>query len=441
MSNKHSVQVLRLESVCRAYIGFIWVYKHSDTLISSSAALTRLQQAVDTTVAATPVLSGTLVQKQDADPMAVQYTTDLVPGSVAVAHLSVPYKYSLVEQSGFDQNQFPELFGHLQSPTPVVDGLPVLRLHLFAFTCGSLAVAIMCHHALMDAYATITVAGQIANCCHGFQPNKFWHSRDKVQSLISTCKPDNVYPHMEDIWERAANDKKAGRLSALGDVENRCCQLTITKQAIVRLKTLNVESDTFVLSANDLCMALLWRAWTRVLISLGSQPSGSTYTGGPVDLRPQTRSLSADPDQYLGNLFLPHPISAPKQTILNHSLTSVARLLHKHKIKASLPLFKYFVDSIEAGDPDVLAEVAMGDSPAITFSNMARLPIYDVDFALDSRKRCADDVQLRSFDAPLMAFATSDGNDGLLVNIVLPESVIQMFADDKELMTYARFVY
>ncbi|KAJ1822435.1 hypothetical protein LPJ56_000791 [Coemansia sp. RSA 2599] len=451
MSNTRSVHALRLESVCRAYIGFVWMYKHTDALLNSKAAVGKVQAAVDAMVAKNPVLSGTLAQTKNAgQTVAIDFTSEPEKtSSVPVLHIKVNYNYSLVEESGFDQNRFPEIFGHLKCLTPEIQGLPVLRLRMFEFECGSLALAVLCHHILMDAYAAVKVAEGIAKECCGGQCGELWHDRSVIRKLIEGCgdsvsaePSDDAWRHMDEIVARASEGQPAGQLWAIVDAKNKDCQIRVKQQGIVRLKSTTADSDGAGLSTNDLVLALLWRTWTRVLINLGSSYPGYTYTGGPVDMRQKISDLvSTDTGEYLGNMVLPHPVSAAKEFVVQEPLASVARFLGQHKRRATPLLYKQYVERIEAGAADILATVAMSDSPAIAFSNMTRLPVYSVDFGLDRAKCSADCVQLCSLESPLMAFAIDDNAGGFLINVVLPETVARAFANDPEFAQYADFIY
>ncbi|KAJ2856855.1 hypothetical protein J3B02_001370 [Coemansia erecta] len=458
MSNtQSSVQALRLESVCRAYIGFIWMYRHTDALLSLKEAVSKVQKAVDLMVAKNPVLSGTLAQKKDAsEQVTIDYKSNLESVStVPVSPVKVSLRYKLVEKSGFDQNGFPELFGHLKCLTPDIEGLPVLRLSIFGFECGSLAVAVLCHHILMDARAAIMVAEGIARACCCYEEKgeclELWHDRNVIRKLLQehalsvSAKPSDVCQHMDDIIARSSESNSEGLLQAIiaTEAKNKDCQFRINKSKIARLKSLpNLDRSIAGLSANDLVMALLWRTWSRILVTLGSSFPGYTYTGGPIDMREKLNGhTSSNTSEYLGNMVLPHPISATKEFVVQQPLLSVALLLNQHKRRASVLLYKEFAERVESGAPDILATVAVSDSPVITFSNMTRLPIYSVDFNLDPAKNKADSVQLCSFESPLMAFAVDDGAGGFLINIVLPEIVAQAFADDLEFTEYADIIY
>ncbi|KAJ1722235.1 hypothetical protein LPJ53_003334 [Coemansia erecta] len=377
-------------------------------------------------ISVNPALSGTLFLCNNS--VGVDYSP--APVQVGVTCFKVKCTYSQLEAAAFNQNQFPEIFSGLTSPTPSIEGLPVLRAAVFELGCGSVAVGIRCHHILMDAAAAVAVCGEISKAMRDplYKPVEFWHDRQVVHKLLSAQERGEpaIEQHLQDV------DKKQPLVS-IAEAECQCHQIHVSAQMIQQLKKLSNAA-----SNNSLVMALFWRTWTRTLVQLGAT-SQFTYTGGPVDLRSRAQHL--DLDRYLGNFVLPHATFATKDFVMQSTLAEVAESLRQHFQAVSLPLLRRIADNVERGMPDVLAEIATGDSPTLAFSNMVRLPMHDVDFGMDPRKQSADSVQLCSFEAPLMMFAISDGQGGILTNVVLPGAVKNAFVADEEFGRYATFKY
>ncbi|KAJ1845467.1 hypothetical protein LPJ73_004843 [Coemansia sp. RSA 2703] len=261
-----------------------------------------------------------------------------------------------------------------------------------------------------------------------YRPMEFWHDRQNVCKLLSAQedKDSSIDKHLSDI-------EKKRPLASLAEAKCQRHQIYIPGPMIQQLKKHDNRAST-----NNLVLALFWRTWTRTLVHLGAK-SRFTYTGGPVDMRLHAEQL--DMDKYLGNFILPHATFASKELVTQGTLAEVAESLRLHFQAATLPLLRKIVDNVERGVPDVMATIAASDSPTLAFSNMTRLPVHGVDFGMDPTKQLADSVQLCSFDAPLMVFAISDSEGGILANTVLPEAVKNAFVADKEFSTYATFNY
>ncbi|KAJ2893083.1 hypothetical protein IWW38_002983, partial [Coemansia aciculifera] len=239
-----SLDILKLESMMRVYIGLIWFYPHPPTSTLAEAAQ-QVQVGVDKVVAATPVLGGTL---REAAPVRIDYTED---NKVQVYSVSVPYTYAELEESGFDQNKFSQIFDVIPSITPDLEGLRVLRVWVFGLSCGGVAVAIASHHALGDGAAAAEVAMRISRACispEKQQPPAMWSSRSKMrQALKDSLKGDEV---VDDSFGRHLSQlTSTGSLKTSGQVGSH--QFALRQESLHRLKELAIQSGEQC-STNDM---------------------------------------------------------------------------------------------------------------------------------------------------------------------------------------------
>ncbi|KAJ2721047.1 hypothetical protein GGI07_004237 [Coemansia sp. Benny D115] len=454
-----TTRLMRLECGYRAYIGFTWFYRHSDTLMAADAAAQCLQQGVDRVVGANPILGGLLAETPNSNQVEVRYT--LPPCAAARCEITpqaVPYTYRQLEEAAFDQNKFPEIFGAISSTRPSIQGLRVFDVRLLVLECGSLAVTLQVYHTVADAKAVVCIAGGIAKACRSDGPVlEMWHDRAPLRALLLPATEGQhaeglgagvsvsrspLEEHLHQIGQDIPGSKRPDRLEGVAQAQCRRCQIALSADSLAALKSTSSSSDV-PLSTNDLVMALLWRAWTRTLIRLGSQAHTYSYFGGPVDMRAKAQASISDRnmDLYLGNLILPLPIYDSKDAVTQGTLVQVAEHIHQHMHAASLSALQQLSQAAELGLPDIVQTLAEGDSPAMGFSNMTRFDVYAVDFGLDaSRARCSN-VQMRSFDALLMVFAVADGCGGVLANTSLPPAVADVLVGDDELRKYAYFTY
>ncbi|KAJ2439984.1 hypothetical protein GGH19_001496 [Coemansia sp. RSA 1807] len=409
------------EAAFRAYIGILWFFDKCDQSLGSVIAT--IQRAVDAVVQQTPVLGEVLCT--DATGCVVIDSTELRPVVLQRTRQPVPYTLLEMKKRGFAQSQFPLVFDALAGPTPDVDGLPVLSVHAMELQCGGLVLAIQCHHIAADAVAAAAIAQTISNACN-LQPaeSSLWSDRAFIKQMLLSHQPSPL-PSVLHILSTDYSKHPASNLQITG--EFACRQIKITGSALQQLKARDTKC-----SANALAMALVWRAWTRAIVAHGST-CPFTYSGGPADMRNRC-PLSSNMQHYIGNFIMPMPMFASRDFILDSKLQKVAAYIQADFRLASLGGLRNHMDNAN----DVMIHLAKTDAPAVTFSNMAQLPLYDLGFGTGFKPTS---VQLRSFDAPYMMFAISDGHGGLAVNTTLPHSIYEAFINDTEFSTFANFVY
>ncbi|KAJ2498536.1 hypothetical protein GGH96_004260 [Coemansia sp. RSA 1972] len=409
------------EAVFRAYIGILWFFDKCDQPLESVIAA--VQDAVDAVVQQTPVLGGVLCT--DANGCVAIDSTRVCPVVVQRTLRPVPYPLLEMKERGFDQSQYPLVFDALAGPTPDVDGLPVLNVHAMELQCGGLVLAVQCHHIAADAVAAAAIAQTISNACN-LQPaeSPLWSDRSSIKKMLLSHQPSPL-PSELHILSTDYSKHLASNLQITGEFVSR--QINITGSMLQQLKARGTKC-----SANALAMALIWRAWTRALVAHGST-CPFTYSGGPADMRNRC-SPSSNMQHYIGNFIMPMPMYASCNFILDSKLQEVAAYIQAAFRLASLGGLRNHMDNAN----DVMIHLAKTDAPAVTFSNMAQLPLYDLDFGTGVKPTS---VQLRSFNAPYMMFAISDGCGGLAVNTTLPHRIYEAFINDTELSTFANFVY
>ncbi|KAJ2741082.1 hypothetical protein GGI20_005434 [Coemansia sp. BCRC 34301] len=421
-----SLELWRMESMMRVYIGLIWFYADLGTA-TLSEAVQQVQTGVDKVVAATPVLGGTF---RETVPVCIKYARE---SRVAVSSVAVPYTYGEMAESGFDQNKYEQLFGAMPAITPVLEGLAVLRVWVFGLGCGGVAVAVSLHHALGDGAAAGQVAESIGRACTDpfYEPPAMWSSRDRMREVLTgSVKEGDEVDGSYGTHLRQLASKSGGPLRTSGEV--RAHQFVVGAEALRRLKQLATDAGGDVCSTNDMVVALFWRAHARAVSSHGSS-SEFTYTGGPKDLR-----LATNTSNCLGNMIVLCPAFAAKAAVLaEEDPVPAARIVRRVTRSGSAAGLLGFIAETEAGAPDILATLGATDSPSTAFSNMARLPLRSVDFGLGS----LGSAQLRSFCTAFIVHAIDDGAGGMLANICLPASFLNAFIADEEFMAYADLVY
>ncbi|KAJ2333091.1 hypothetical protein GGI00_002493 [Coemansia sp. RSA 2681] len=428
-----SVDLFKMESIMRVYIGLMWFYPHpsTDTLLE---AVQQVQAGVDKVVAASPVLGGTL---RESTPVRIEY--DEAKSKVTVESVEVPYTFAEIEQSGFDQNKYPLLFGAIPNLTPDLEGLAVLRVWVFGLCCGGLVVAVANHHALGDGAAAVDIATSIGRACLDPEstPEAMWSSRDRIREVLTaSLKGDEVvddsyYRHLRQLAPTISSGD--GGLKTSGQVRSH--QFSLKAESLGRLKNLasqSVDENGDACSTNDMVVALFWRAHARALTIHGST-SEYTYTGGPKDLRGILGVTNC-----LGNIIVLCPAYATKDVVLaDQGLVPAARIVRRFTQNGCAAGLLQFIDAVENGAPDILATLGATDSPSTAFSNMSRMPLRQVDFGLGR----LGSVQLRSFSTPYIVHAIADGAGGLLANICLHDSMLAAYLCDAEFTSYADQVY
>ncbi|KAJ2448589.1 hypothetical protein EV183_005361 [Coemansia sp. RSA 2336] len=412
-------EILTGEQVFRAYIGIMWFFKVKPAA-DPTAVVSRIQHGVDAVIDKVPMLGGTLCK--DNDTIFVKGSTD----RTLVQLETQPYTLEQIASSGFDQNK--AFFDSLPGPTPAIDEQKVLIVKVISLQCGALVVAIHCHHIAADAKAVCAIA-QCISGCEEAKTALLWSDRSRLATTLQAS-------HAEKLPKSLFIDPQQHPATNLAiKSEYKRHQFQLTSHALQQLKSIAQQQDGQQCTANMLVMSLVWRAWTRALQEHGST-SPYTHTGCPVDMRGQLQSTD-NMEHYIGNCVLPFPIAAPTQFVLESSLVQVAHymqsLIHKHANVSALHAFMLNFDPAD----DAAAVLAKTDAPVISFSNMSRLQLTDVDFGLGR----AESVQLCSFDAPLMLFSISDGHGGLLVNTVLSAETVAAFSKDQEFSTFASFIY
>ncbi|KAJ2660697.1 hypothetical protein IWW48_002794 [Coemansia sp. RSA 1200] len=462
------LELLPFEKFFRAYIGFFWFYK---TAPAATAKEMRdaLQCGVDATTAATPVLAGVLREEKnkDGDRVYVGYngssTDDGSAGVRVDLSCCTGTSYADISASGFDQNTLREQLFVDQTlrlaEMPGIEGVPVLRVMLRWLSDGGCVVGVLCHHVLADAAATFYVAKTIVyRSSSSFSPDgsrllPLEPSRNNLSRILAAHPPEPI-PAVQQV--RSIFGSQSQQPGARNPVlvldpsasaePMRRYQIRITEDGILRLQFLAVaDSQCVSCSANALVMALMWRTWTRMLQSRGSR-SSHAYLGWPIDLRRRVEQTdSTDAYYYLGNLFLPCLAHASTGFVLTKPLPAVAAFVAGVTEMASVGQLRAFQDSVVSGEADVRAMLEeTSDAPALSFSNMTRLGLYDKDMTFatsDITSSAADSVQMLAIDAPAMMFAITDGAGGMLVNVVLPGSVADAFTADPEFSQFASFVY
>ncbi|KAJ2082781.1 hypothetical protein H4R24_001305 [Coemansia sp. RSA 988] len=422
----HVVDMLPGESVFRAYIGLIWFIPYSQ--VSLTSAVVNIQQSVDGLLQQSPILAGTLRENSDTGSVRVEQHDG---ASVIVQQCSAPYSLHEMAASGYNQNCFPRVFEDLPGPTPKVDGLPVLVVRVTGLDCGGVVVAILIHHCFADAAGAAAVAHRISVGCEGLTPSSsLCYNRDNIAFALFKFNP--VAPDcIEHVLQTDYSSCGASNLRFLGSITK--CQFQISEEALKRLrKVANIDNC----STNAQVLALLWRLWTRVLRSHGSKCS-FTYAGGPVDMRNSIGQLSNNGCFYMGNLIQPVPMFAPVNFILDKTLGEVSNYVNKCFTETSPAILRWYMDGVV---DDIGMCLAKTDSPMLAFSNMRR-PLADIRRLCFGLKCAPVSMQLRSFDAPFMFFATDDGSAGFLVNSNLPLSAYDAIANDAEFADYATLVY
>ncbi|KAI9471769.1 transferase family-domain-containing protein [Coemansia mojavensis] len=412
-------KILAGEKVFRAYIGILWFFKTKPTT-GPDTVVSRIQQGVDLVVDRVPMLGSTLCK--DNDKVFAKRSIN----RVLVQLEMLPYTLEQIASSGFDQNK--EFFDSFPGATPAIDGLKVMMVKVMRLQCGALVVSIHCHHIVADAKAVCTIAQCISDCSQAKLP-LLWSDRSYLASMLQICRAEKL-PNSLFIDPQ---QHPATNLAIKSQYKRHQFQLTF--EALQQLKDMAHQQDGQLCTANTLVMSLIWRAWTRALQKHGST-SPYTHTGSPIDMRSRLQPHD-NMEHYIGNCVLPFPIAAPTQFVLESSLVQVAHYIHNliHK-QAKVSALRAFMLDPNSAD-DVAAVLAKTDSPVISFSNMSRLQWMDIDFGLGR----AESVQLCSFDAPLMLFAISDGNGGLLINTVLSTETVAAFNQDREFAMFANFTH
>ncbi|KAJ1839823.1 hypothetical protein LPJ70_004910 [Coemansia sp. RSA 2708] len=412
------------ECVYRAYIGVFWFFAASDTSFGGTAAA--VEQAVIALIGQVPVLGGRL-RDRHSDGLYVDYST---PAEICdvVQCSREPAACTLEElrQSGFDQSRFPMVFDGVPGATPQIDGLAVLQVRVLALGCGGLALGVHCHHTVADATGTASVARAISDAVSGTGGDfcrTLWADRAKVKTLLEK------HAAQAPVRVEIAGERQP-RISALGmQGEHRRCQIHVRSQELGEVGG----------SANALAMALVWRAWTRMLVARGST-GAFAYTGGPVDMRKRLGHARAELAGYTGNFILPTPMHARRDFVLTGTLAQVAEFIQQRFVESAQAPGRLHTQLTREPNfqDDACAQLARTDTPMVTFSNMAQLGLHARRFGQPSE---AVSVQLRAFDAPHMMFAISDGCGGLLVNSNLTVDQISAFKADQEFSQFARFIY
>ncbi|KAJ2491143.1 hypothetical protein IWW47_005079 [Coemansia sp. RSA 2052] len=417
----------------RAYVGLMWFYPHPSTS-TLLEAVQHVQAGVDKIVAATPVLGGTL---HESTPARIEYESK---SKVTVESVEVPYTFAEMEQDGFDQNKYEQLFGAIPNLTPDLEGLAVLRVWVFGLCCGGIVVAIANHHALGDGAAVADIATSIGRACidSEFTPEAMWSSRDRIREVLTASlkgrgeEVDDSYGrHLRQLTPTISSGDEG--LKTSGQVKS--LQFLLKAESLRRLKKLasqSVNENGDACSTNDMVAALFWRAHARALTIHGST-SEYTYTGGPKDLRSILGVTNC-----LGNIIVLCPAYATKDLVLaDRDLVPAARVVRRFTQSGCAAGLLQFIDAVENGAPDILATLRATDSPSTAFSNMSRMPLRQVDFGLGR----LGSVQLRSFGTPYIVHAIADGAGGLLANTCLHDSMLAAYASDAEFTSYADQVY
>ncbi|KAJ1665301.1 hypothetical protein IW140_006011 [Coemansia sp. RSA 1813] len=424
------LDLLPFEKFFRAYIGFHWFYA-TEASRSATEMCAKLQDGVDRTIEATPVLSGVL--KEDGERVYVSYNKDT---KVKVQLIRLSHTYKEISKRRFDQNAFKQLFMDQQmllSAMPGITNVPVLQVQLFWLQDNHWAVGVLCHHVLADAFATLQVAQSITNASRGLDPLCLDADRNVVKGALLAQAP-HVIPTIKHVRETFNGNQNNGILDQVPRSQTRRRQIHIARDAISRLKSLPPVPNHYY-STNSLVMALMWRAWTRMLVCRGSK-SEHTYMGWPIDMRSHVPSTS----RYLGNLFLPYMGHATKHFVLDCPLSQVAQHVAQLTKGASVAQLRAFEDSVREGEPDVRGILEQSDSPALSFSNMTQLQLHE-DINVAGIGNSAASVQMLAIDAPMMMFAINDGAGGMLINVVLPDHIASALAADAEFADYAELVY
>ncbi|KAJ2584853.1 hypothetical protein GGH95_000013 [Coemansia sp. RSA 1836] len=428
-----SLELFKIESMMGAYIGLMWFYPHPSTS-TLLEAVQHVQAGADKVVAASPVLGGIL---RASTPVRIEY--DEAKSKVTVESVEVPYTFAEIEQSGFDQNKYPLLFGAIPNLTPDLEGLPVLRVWVFGLCCGGLVVAVASHHVLVDGVAAVDVAMSIGRACSDPEstPEAMWSSRDKIREVLTaSLKGDEVvddsyYRHLRQLTPTISSGDEG--LKTSGKV--RWNQFSLKAESLRRLKELasqSVNENGDACSTNDMVAALFWRAHARALTIHGST-SEYTYTGGPKDLRSILGVTNC-----LGNIIVLCPAYATKDVVLaDQGLVPVARIVRRFTQNGCAVGLLKFMDAMENGTPNILATLGATDSPSTAFSNLARMPVRQVDFGLGR----LGSAQMRAFSRPFTVHTIDDGAGGFLANLYLPASMLTSYLCDAEFMSYADQVY
>ncbi|KAJ2458440.1 hypothetical protein GGF42_002070 [Coemansia sp. RSA 2424] len=431
-ANVMSVDLFKMESIMRVYIGLMWFYPHPPTSTLLEATQ-QVQAGVDKVVAASPVLGGTLCESTS---VRIEYESK---SKVTVESVEVPYTFAEMEQSGFDQNKYEQLFGMIPNLTPDLEGLAVLRVWVFGLCCGGLVIAVSSHHALGDGAAVSDIATSICQACidSEFTPEAMWSSRDRIREVLTASlqgdevEDDSYDRHLRQLTPTISSGDEG--LKTSGQVRSH--QFSLTAASLRQLKELasqSADEDGDVCSTNDMVVALFWRAHARALVIHGST-SEYTYTGGPKDLRGILGVTNC-----LGNIIVLCPAYATKDVVLaDQDLVPAARVVRQYTQNGCAAGLLKFIDAAENGAPDILATLGATDSPSTAFSNMARMPLRQIDFGLGR----LGSAQLRSFSTPYIVHAIDDGAGGFLANICLHDSILAAYLCDAEFMNYADQVY
>ncbi|KAJ2846291.1 hypothetical protein IWW36_004422 [Coemansia brasiliensis] len=422
-------KILIGEQAFRAYISILWFF-NAKPATDPNIVVSRIQHGVDAAIDRVPMLGG-ILYKDDSKVYVKQATN-----RVLVQLEMLPYTLEQVASSRFNQNKFPDLFDNLSGAAPAIEGQAVLIVKIIRLQCGALVVAMFCHHIAADAKAVCSIAQCISDLSHPNPSAKLpllWSDRSRLASMLQTYPakqlPNSLF--IDPLQHPATN------LTIKHEYKRHQFQLTC--RALQQLKAIAQQQDQHnskQYTTNTLVMALAWRVWTRVLQKHGST-SPYTHTGCPVDMRTRLEQHVDNMEHYTGNCLLPFPMAAPAQFVLESPLVQVAHyiqsLIHK---QATVPALHSFMLHFDPAD-DAAAKLAKTDAPVISFSNMSRLQLMEIDFGLGH----AESVQLCSFDVPFMMFAISDGQSGLLINTVLPLEVVTAFSQDQEFALFANFIY
>ncbi|KAJ2448033.1 hypothetical protein GGF42_005254 [Coemansia sp. RSA 2424] len=430
-----SLELFKMESIMRVYIGLMWFYPHPSTS-TLLEAVQQVQAGVDKVVAATPVLGGVL---RASTPARIEY--DEAKSKVTVESIEVPYTFAEMEQSGFDQNKYAELFGAIPNMTPDLEGLPVLRVSVFGLCCGGVVIATAIHHVLVDGGAMVNVVMNIGRACVDpeFMPAAMWSNRDRIREVLTTSLKggevveDSYYKNLHCVAQNISSSNGGGGLKTNGQVRSH--QFALKAESLRRLKELasqSVDEDGDVCSTNDMVASLFWRAHARALAIHGST-SEYTYAGGPKNLRGILGVTDC-----LGNITVLCPAYAPKEVVLaDQGLVPTARILRRRMKNGSAAGLLQFIDAVERGAPDILATLGATDSPSTSLSNIANMPLRQVDFGLGG----LGSMQMRAFTRHYAVFIFADGKGGYLANLCLPDSMLEAHLCDAEFTSYADLVY
>ncbi|KAJ2326385.1 hypothetical protein GGI00_004765, partial [Coemansia sp. RSA 2681] len=123
--------------------------------------------------------------------------------------------------------------------------------------------------------------------------------------------------------------------------------------------------------------------------------------------------------------------------LADQGLVPTARILRRRMKNGSAAGLLQFIDAVERGAPDILATLGATDSPSTSLSNIANMPLRQVDFGLGG----LGSMQMRAFTRHYAVFIFADGKGGYLANLCLPDSMLEAHLCDAEFTSYADLVY